>query len=82
MTLIKLIGHLSRHKNKRQPLLFLSGTSLLFYSWELVKGELNSILFESITWAVVELSLTSIQIQIKVYLALIGIEERRILAAG
>ena len=47
-----------------------------------VKGELNYILFESITWAVVELSLTSIQIQIKVYLALIGIEERRILAAG
>lgn len=43
-----------------------------------VNGELNSILFESITWAVVELSLTSIQIQIKVYLALIGIEERRI----
>jgi len=47
-----------------------------------VKGELNSILFESITWAVVELSLISIQIQIKVYLALIGIGERRILAAG
>jgi len=47
-----------------------------------VKGELNSILFESITWAVVELSLTSMKIRIKVYLALIGIEERRILAAG
>ena len=44
LTLIKLIGHFSCHKNQQQPLLFLSGNSLPFYSWELVKGDLNYIL--------------------------------------